>query len=224
MIVIATYNDISYLTNLLDSLNTSENLNENVLVVCTDPNQMEMIKFINKLPHNSNYNFNILVDCTPYAGYDSGAYIYAYKNYVDDYYIFLQDSITVKSPEWLNYFKEKRDENAINPLLQFSMCWDNMEQRMWVESKFNNQIKNPNMGIFGPIFQASRKSLNKMNELHDLTKFIPSHKITSQQGMERGWAYLAVNSGIAINNIDGIYYGESSFESRCFNKIYLYRT
>lgn len=223
MIVIATYNDVSYLTNLLDSLNTTKNLNENVLVVCTDPNQLDMIRFINKLPHNSNYNFNILVNSTPYAGYDSGAYIYAYKNYVDDYYIFLQDSITVKSPEWLNYFKEKRDENTINPLLQFSMCWDNMEQRMWVEGKFNNQIKNPNIGIFGPIFQASRKSLIKMDKLHNLTKFIPNHKITSQQGMERGWAYLAANSDVAINSIDGNYYGESSFDSRCFNKFYLYR-
>ena len=224
MIVIATYNDINLLNNLLDSLNTTENLNENVLVVCTDPNQMGMIKYIHTLPSSNKYKFNILADFTPYAGYDSGAYIYAYNNYVDDYYIFLQDSITVKSPEWFNYFKEKRNEDTINPLLQFSMCWDNLEQRMWVEQKFNGNFKLPNVGVFGPIFQASRKSLNKINELHNLTKFIPSHKITSQQGMERGWTYLAVNSGIAINNIDGIYYGESSFESRCFNKIYLYRT
>lgn len=223
MIVIATYNDISYLNNLLDSLNTTENLNENVLVVCTNPNQMQMIKYIYTLPSSNKYNFKILADFTPYAGYDSGAYIYAYKNYVDDYYIFLQDSITVKSPEWFNYFKEKRDENTINPLLQFSMCWDNMEQRMWVERKFYNKFNSPTIGVFGPIFQASRKSLIKMDELHNLTKFIPSHKITSQQGMERGWAYLAANSGVAINSIDGNYYGESSFDSRCFNKFYLYR-
>jgi hypothetical protein len=223
MIVIATYNDISYLTNLLDSLNTTENLNENVLVVCTDYSQKEMIEYINTLPNNNDYVFNILVDVTPYKGYDSGAYIYAFKKYVDDYYIFLQDSITIKSPEWFNYFKEKREEDSINPLLHFSMCWDNKEQREWVENKFNSRFNVPNVGIFGPIFQVSRKSLIKMDKLHNLSNFIPGHKVIGQQGMERGWAYLATNSNIMINNIDGIYYGQYTFESRCFNKIYLNR-
>jgi hypothetical protein len=223
MIVIATYNDIGLLDNLLDSLNTTENLNENVLVVCTDPNKLHMIKHIYSLSSSKKYNFKILADFTPYQGYDSGAYIYAYRNYVDDYYVFLQDSVTIKSPEWFNYFKEKRQEYTINPILHFSMCWDNMEQRMWVEHKFDNHFNSPSVGVFGPIFQASRKSLAKMDELHNLTKFIPSHKITSQQGMERGWAYLAANSEISIDSIDGAYYGEHSFNSRCFNKIYLKR-
>lgn len=109
MIVIATYNDTNLLTNLLDSLNTTENLNENVLIMCTDPNQQDTIEFIYKL--RGKYNFNILADFTPHASYDTGAYIYAYKNYVDDYYIFLHDSVTVKSPQWFNHFKEKRHED-----------------------------------------------------------------------------------------------------------------
>jgi hypothetical protein len=223
MIVIATYNDISYLNNLLDGLNTTENLDENVLIVCTDDRQSEMVDYINTLPQNNNYNFNILVDVTPYQGYDSGAYIYAFKNYIDDYYIFLQDSITIKSSEWLNLFKEVREENTINPILEFSLSWDNHEQLMWVENKMGLYFNKPNVGIFGPIFQASRKSLNKIDGLYNLNNFIPSHKIIGQQGMERGWAYLAVNSGIMINSIDGPYYGESTFQSRCFNKIYLKR-
>lgn len=223
MIVIATYNDISYLNNLLDGLNTTENLNENVLVVCTDSQQREMVDYVNTLPNNNNYNFNILVDVTPYRGYDSGAYIYAFKNYIDDYYIFLQDSITIKSPEWLNYFKEKRDENTVNPILVFSLSWDNSEQVAWVQDKLGAHFNVPNVGIFGPIFQISRKSLIKMDMLYDLNRFIPGHKIIGQQGMERGWAYLAINSGIMIDTIDGAYYGESSFNSRCFNKIYLKR-
>lgn len=223
MIVIATYNYTEYLTNLLDSLNTTENLNENVLVVCTDPKQEKMIEFVSQLPSNNSYNFNIITDVAPRASYDSGAYIHAYQNYVDDYYIFLQDSIAVKSPEWFNLFKEKRHENKINPLLCFGMCWDNNEQKMWVEEKFEGNFIRPNIGVFGPIFQTSRKSLDKMNELHDLSKFMPNHKIKGQQGMERGWAYLSVNSGIEIDSVDGAYYGESSFNSRCFNKFYLNR-
>jgi hypothetical protein len=223
MIVIAAYNDINYLTNLLDSLNTTEDLNENVLVISTDPNQKKMIEFIRELPNSGEYNFNILVDFTNQASYDSGAYIYAYKNYIDDYYIFLQDSLTIKSPNWFNFFKEKRHEDKINPLLYFNMCWDNNEQKMWVEHKFEGEILRPNIGVFGPIFQISRKSLIKMDELHDLNKFMPSHKIIGQQGMERGWAYLSINSGIEIESIDGTYHGESYFNSRCFNKIYLNR-
>lgn len=223
MIVIATYDDINYLTNLLDSLNNTENLNENVLVVCTDPSQQLMIEYLYELPNSDKYNFNIIVDVAKTPSYDTGAYIHAFKNYVDDYYIFLQDSITVKLAEWFNLFKEKRHEDRINPLVCFNLSWDNHEQLMWVENKFEGSIIRPNVGIFGPMFQISRKSLIKIDELYDLSRFMPNHKIIGQQGMERAWAYLSVNSGIEIDSVDGMYYGEGFSDIRCFNKFYLKR-
>ena len=74
MIVIATYNKPKLLTDLLDSMKDTVNMDEKILVVCTDPNQTEMLEFLKELP--TRYEFDITTDVTPYAGYDTGAYIY----------------------------------------------------------------------------------------------------------------------------------------------------
>jgi hypothetical protein len=204
MIVIATYNNTGLLTDLLDSMLDTINMDEKILIVCTDPKQTEMLNFLKDLP--SKYSFDITTDVTPYAGYDTGAYIYTYKKYKDeDYYIFLQDSITIKSPEWLNAFKNYRKPNIITAWVLFPMCWDNIEQIHWVENKFKQLTSKPEVGIFGPMFQVARNTLKKIDKEYDLDKFIPSRKIIEQQGMERCWAYLASQCGIEVNSIDGFF-------------------
>jgi hypothetical protein len=204
MIVIATYNNPKLLTDLLDSMVETVNMDEKILVVCTDPKQTEMIEFLKELP--SKYSFDISTDVTSYAGYDTGAYIYAYKKYKEeDYYIFLQDSITIKSPEWLNAFKNYRKLNVLTAWVLFPMCWDFMEQTQWVESKFKQIIFKPTAGIFGPMFQVARNTLKKIDKEYNLDNFIPSRKVIEQQGMERCWSYLAAHCGIEVNSIDGYF-------------------
>ena len=203
MIVIATYNNPKILTDLLDSMVGTNNLDEKVLIVCTDPKQTEMIEFLKELP--GKYDFEILTDVTPFAGYDTGAYIHAYKKYDDDYFVFLQDSITMKSPDWLNAFKANRVPNLITSWVVFPLGFDNMEQVEWVESKVPDLRFRPRFGIFGPMFQIEKKTLEKLDEKYKLTNYIPTNKIIEQQGMERCWAYLAAHTNIELTAIDGLF-------------------
>lgn len=203
MIVIATYNKPKLLTDLLDSMKDTVNMDEKILVVCTDPNQTEMLEFLKELP--TRYEFDITTDVTPYAGYDTGAYIYVSRKYKEDYFIFLQDSITIKSPEWLNAFKARRRPNVLTGWVLFPMMWDNTEQIEWVESKFKPLFFKPVVGLFGPMFQVERNTLKKIDKKYDLTKFIPTRKIIEQQGMERCWSYLAAHCGMEVTSIDGFF-------------------
>jgi hypothetical protein len=203
MIVIATYNNPKLLTDLLDSMKGTIDMDEKILVVCTDPNQTEMLEFLKELP--TMYEFDITTDVTPYAGYDTGAYIYVSQKYKEEYFVFLQDSITIKSPEWLNAFKAYRRPNVMTGWVLFPMMWDYTEQIEWVESKFKPLFFKPVVGIFGPMFQIERNTLKKIDKKYDLTKFIPTRKVIEQQGMERCWSYLAAHCGIEVTSIDGFF-------------------
>jgi len=205
MVVIAAYDNIQVLQNLLVSMNSTDNLDEDVLIVCTDSSQNEMVDFVRTLPNNPNYSFNIKIDFTPYKGYDSGAYIYAYTNYISDYYIFLQDSIEIRSPEWFNCFKSYRRDNVITGWVLFDIGWDSHEQTQWVELKCKGMIYKSPVGIFGPMFQIKRDTLKILDEKYNLSECIPTSKVIEQQGMERLWPYMCLNSGIEINSIDGYY-------------------
>jgi hypothetical protein len=176
MVVIAAYDNTLILENLLISINNTNNLDEDVLVICTDNSQTEMMEFLQTLPNNPNYNFNIKVDSTPYKGYDSGAYIFAYNNYISDYYIFLQDSIEMRSPEWFNSFKSYRKDNAITGWVLFDMGWDSNEQIQWVESKCKGMVHRSPVGIFGPMFQINIDTLKILDEKYNLNLII-KHKI-----------------------------------------------
>jgi hypothetical protein len=85
-----------------------------------------------------------------------------------------------------------------------------------IVKKIIKPIKRPPYGIFGPIFQISKNGLNKIDKKHDLSRFIPQNKLM-QEGMERGWAYLAYNSGLQITSLE-----EIQNDKVCFNK-YFYR-
>ncbi len=208
MIVIAAYNSLTYVQSLLNSLRTSV-IDEDILVVCTCPKQTYFIKAIEEHITEIKYPFKVKYTVTPYSGYDSGAYIWAYQNYKDDYYIFLHDSVVANHSQWLERFKSFRHENTLN-----AWCYFNIFPIMPMYSEFFLPkmkeypiLDNTYPGVFGPMFQISRKALNCIDEKYDLSQFIPTHK-DEACAMERGWTHLAVGSGININVIDG-HYGTS---------------
>jgi hypothetical protein len=205
MIVIASYNNLTYTRNLLDSMKTSV-IDEDVLVICTCPKQTHFIKEIDKHISETKYPFKIQYTVTPYSGYDSGAYIWAYQNYEDDYYVFLHDSIMVNYPQWLERFKSFRHEDILNAWCYFNMfpIAPMYSQFFLPKMKEYYILNNSHPGIFGPMFQISRKALCRIDEKYNLNQFIPTHK-DEACAMERGWTYLAIGSGIDVNVIDGHY-------------------
>lgn len=201
MIVIAAYNNIQILEKLLLSLNNTINLDEEVLIVCTDPKENKMVYYINNIPLEK-YNFKIKCDVTPYAGYDSGAYIYVYQKYKREYYIFLQDSISVKDPNWLNIFKKERNEKKVNAWMKVKMKWWGSDQEKHVKSKFPSSIKIPSHLIFGPIFQCHVSFLNEVDKKYNINTFIPSDKTNGQSGMERGWSILCEDLNLELTSLE----------------------
>ena len=220
MIVIACYNNIEIINTMLSSLVNTTNLDEDILIICTDYEQISMVEHLKNLNKYSNY-FNLITDVTPYKGYDTGAFIWAYKNYKSDYYIFLQESLVVNKNNWFEVFKSYRDSETLNTWCTFTMGWDNEEQKINILSKINDNnydlIGHP-LGVFGNMFQISYESLKKIDKKYDLENFIPTSKVLGSCGMERGWSYLAVNCGLKINNVDGFF---SSNENDYIDKLFL---
>jgi len=220
MIVIAAYNKIDYTVDLLNSINGTVNLNERVLIVCTCPLKLEFIDSVKQLVENSNYTFNIDYTVTPYSGYDSGAYIWAYQNYYDDYYIFLQDSIRVNHLDWFTRFKSFRHNMTINTWCFFIINDEDTHTKFFLEKINGHKSLNGSIGIFGPIFQISRTALNLIDQKFNLTKFIPSTKVEAT-AMERGWAYIADAIGLQVNHIDGHYSrNESDYQHKLLTKYF----
>lgn len=216
MIVVACYNNPEVIDNFMSSLNDSELIDEQILLVCTDSSQTQMIKHLSQLK-----NDNLLIDVTPYKGYDTGAFIWAYKNYKSDYYIFLQESLIVNKKNWYSIFKSHRKKNVLSSWCTFDLFWDNQQQKDVILSKIeNNQfnLEGKPVGVFGNMFQIDYESLKKIDDRYNLNRFIPNDKVLGSCAMERGWSYLAKNCGIEINNIDGYY---SNRECDYTNKLFL---
>ena len=220
MIVIAAHSRIDYTVDLLNSINGTIDLNERVLIVCTCPLQLEFIDSVKQLIENSNYTFDIDYTITSYSGYDSGAYIWAYQNYHDDYYIFLQDSVRANHLDWFTKFKSFRHDMTINTWCFFTINDEDIHTKFFIEKINGRKSLNGAMGIFGPIFQISRTALDLIDQKFNLTKFIPSNKVEAT-AMERGWAYLADATGLQVNDIDGYYSrNESDYRHKSLTKYF----
>lgn len=220
MIVIACYNDINLVQSNVTSLLKTNNLTENILLVATDPSQTKLINHLKSLEENHDLIKVLICDS---VSFDSGAYINAYMNFSDDYYIFFQDSVIVNDDDWLDYFKQKRNPNEINAWITFEMPrWDYEDQKNWILSKLPNNLIQPSVGVFGPNFQISREGLDRINGKFDLLNFIPTTK-SNAMGMERGWSYLAVNSDLSVNNIEGDYLDLINKKTKLLKKLFYNR-
>jgi len=124
---------------------------------------------------------------TPYKGYDTGAYLWAYFNVEAEHYMFMQDSCLPKERNFADYFHISMPKPlGVCAWNGFSMqIWDTHEQRATVEYMYGEGPV-PEQGIFGPIFYTSRKTLDLLAKRQLLPPY-PMHKQMAQ-AMERAWA------------------------------------
>jgi hypothetical protein len=193
MIVIATHNGIDFLPNLLGSLNKYGIGNHKLLVVDTQSDDLKFLEYLNEVRNQ----LGVEVVTTPYAGYDTGAYLYTYRNYSDKDYIFLQDSMTIKNKDWL----QKISQRDVTCLFTIPMICDNDSQYQWLNDHFPNTPCNE--GIFGPIFYTTKEVLDRANEKH-LLEAIPTNK-SQQQGYERAWGIIFSTIKAKVNSLYGKY-------------------
>jgi hypothetical protein len=94
LIVVATNNGKTFLPGLLESLEQHGTSGHNVLLVDTGSKCPESIAFLEQAKAQS-WPFGLDVIQTPYSGYDTGAYIHAFRTVPADDYLFIHDSVLV---------------------------------------------------------------------------------------------------------------------------------
>ncbi len=222
MIVIATNNGKEYLSKLLDSLVEFGTDGYPILVCDTGTTNQDSLSFLAEIPVKYS-SLDVKVERTPYSGYDTGAYIWVFRNHRAKGYFFLQDSVTVKEVGWTKHFTEKASHGVgCVPWLTFAMQWQSQEQIDFVRSAFaSNQW--PPFGIFGPIFYATHEALTAL-ERKGFLNTIPGSK-TEQTAMERGWPTAFTHSGFAVRPVECNFEEEKlrANEYRALNKTFALR-
>lgn len=142
---------------------------------------------------------NVVFLDTPYKGYDTGAYLWAYWHIPAENYLFLQDSCTPRDPDFVEQFaRAMSGEMGAVGWSSFDIrVWDSDAQCEATEWMYGARSKWPSKGIFGPIFYTSRKTLAHMFDC-GLLPMPPVHK-EQQQAMERAWAILFHRAGVRVN-------------------------
>lgn len=195
------------------------NIDELVLFVVTDSTDKILIDFFETVDGEDctfDFEYEVLED----KGYETGAWVHAYEKYIDEYYIFLHDSMFVKDWNWFSYFKSIRHKNTVNIWCWFELFWDSIEQKEWFLDKVGRNISQPRHGIFGSIFQVSRYLLYQIDKKHGLNNFIPKNKLQTC-GMERGWMYLLKDVGCNYTIIENHF--TDLDKTRFLGKDYLHR-
>lgn len=214
MIVIATNNGWNYLEQCLSRAIEFGTDNEKILVVDTNSSDKSYIDFAKNICNKYNVEFGQL----SYSGYDFGAYMWAYRNYIDDFYFFQHDSIFIKNSESIKKIKSQISENAVCAWVKFSkhVCpFDNIEQQTWLKDKLGTD--NYDYGIYGPNFGLLRSTLDR---IIDKLNFTVDNKL-QQQGMERGWAILFKQLDIIVHGLED---PTSQFNHRFHSDDFLYFT
>jgi glycosyltransferase involved in cell wall biosynthesis len=187
VIVIATHNGEASLIRLLQSImahGTGNDKTQIGIVVSggSTPEYKERVKQLAR-----DYNCKWAVDVND--GFESGAWITAYRTWDAETYLFLQDSVEVLHGAWYNMFVQ----NAGN-LDAFCVPWITFEPYMLgVTPDVGQRIittfglyDEPGMGIFGSMFYTSRRAMSLL-ENTGYFNYIPKDKIDSEAA-ERWWA------------------------------------
>lgn len=214
MVVIATNNGYIYLRELLNSMKDVEFCDEKILIVDTVSTDTNHLHFLSEI-HNLYPELDITVTTTPYRRFDTGAYIYSYKNYKSDIYIFLHDSVTVKNN---NFIKDvKFYLNTYDVVCYNSFDFMGVGDTEWQEFFTRNTGEvTYKKGIFGPMFASTRKALDKI-DFDNLE--LPKTK--NQQACYEGiWYTLFEKNDIEMFSMDIF---NHSFSSNYLNKKIIHR-
>jgi hypothetical protein len=136
---------------------------------------------------------------TPYKGYDTGAYLWAYWTVRARNYLFMQDSCCPREDDFVEQFARAMpaQHGAVGWSSFDINVWDSDAQCTATQWMYGRRETWPAKGIFGPIFYTNRKSLMRMG-VAGLLPMPPVHK-EQQQAMERAWAILFHRAGMRVN-------------------------
>jgi hypothetical protein len=182
MIVIASHNRIDLLENMIKRLKEIDLNNHRVLIVDTNSDNEDYKKQFKKLQYQyPEFIFNK----KDYTCWDSGAYIHAYRTYVEDSFIFLQDSLTITNNYLIPIIDGYLKNYEVVPFINFGYGYENEAQKEFAEQELN-VTSLPNWGIFGPIFGIRTETLDKLPK----EWLIEPYDKNTGCGMERRWSLM----------------------------------
>ncbi len=194
MIVFAVHNMIEKIEFVLEQLNKFNKID--VLIVDTN-SPTDIVKNFFEEKKDS-YNFKLLYDKLDVTGYETGAFLHAFKNYKTDRYYFFQDSIEFINTDIFNKIDSLLENYNVVSISPFPLIFDNSEQLNWVMSSFNqdelSKLKYKPFGIFGSMFSIKRKDLENIP-----SKWLnyPTNKLETC-GMERKWPIIFSIIGLSV--------------------------
>jgi hypothetical protein len=135
---------------------------------------------------------------TSEGGHPSAAYVRAFRS--DPWYrsyLFLQDSLVGRVPDVVEPFRSRGSDVVAWGL--FPLFFDNDLQARWVVSQY--PPPHPPFGIFGPIFFATRKAMQRLEDKRLFPETPPNRLMA--QGTERAWALAFHAAGIPVDALGG---------------------
>lgn len=215
LVVIATHGGVDLLKESLPKFG-----NRPVAVVETGCKTPEVYELTKQYP-------NVLYLSTPYKGYDTGAYLWAYWMIEAEEYLFLQDSVSPREADYFEQFAKKMPGKigAVGWSSFGLHIWDSGLQYEATQFMYGSKDVWPEKGIFGPIFYTTRESLKLMDDSGLLPSY-PVHK-QGQQAMERAWAILFHRAGLLVNFLvdedtpRGAYMSQGGYPA--LNKVFRHR-
>jgi hypothetical protein len=198
MIVIATNNGHQLLRSFIGSIERFGAGKHSILVVDTHSTDPESIQYFESL---KKYDGPLSLKAVqpPYKnGYENGAYLFAFRSFPDETYLFLHDGMLAKSPEWFTQFEAKLTPGiSFVPWISFTPLMMGCHQgHMDFLLKAYGAGDWPLYGIFGSIFFAKRESLLYLERNGLLNSdTLPTSK-TGTEAMERGWAIAFHRAGL----------------------------
>jgi hypothetical protein len=204
MIVICTNNGYDVLPKLLDSIHRHGTDGHAVMVVDTGSTNDNAKNFFAGL-HTVKYSFGRVISVQIDGGYETGAFVAAYrvtKDHQPDHknLIFLQDSLEVTSDDWVKVF-EQRLQHPLGAVAwvtwhPFFFCGQPEEEL--VRQKFGTDNL-PEFGIFGSIFATTYDTMEEVEKAGYFEQ-LPQSKIDSCI-MERAWSIAFHRLGIPVSAI-----------------------
>ena len=193
MIVIATNNGANVLPALIASLHETGHTPSEFLIVDTGTTEATAREYLALLATQG-----YCVTRTPYKGYDTGAWLWAYREFPADEYLFLHDSILVDTPEIVNVFRRQWQHGVgAVAFAGFPMFFDNNAQMEFLADCFDmDRVKAAERGIFGNLFYTRHAVLQEM-EAQGFLPSIPNDK-NECCALERGWATAFRSCGFGV--------------------------
>lgn len=179
MIIIATHNSQINLDRLLTSFAAHGTDGDDVCIVVSNDSTEEYKEYVHAArPHG----YRIKHLCEPWAGFETGAFIYAFQQLkTTTEFLFLQDSMEVTGPGWLNQFRTRMISGpCVVPWITFAPyllgCTPQVAQ---IITDTYGMFKEPGFGIFGGVHYTTRETL-EIVERAGYMEFIPKTKADSE--------------------------------------------